>query len=424
MSENTYIQIEDDDDIVVDVNAGQCGGDAVATLETTPVDFYTPDLNLPASELDTSTVSNLKNHPSRSRIFLDPDVYGGNQVSFAMDLFGQRIELSGHDPNFGVVEYEDEDVQMDNMDDPEFDPNWDPDFGYDEDVDGYSGIFCANCGDEFVGSSSLSEAGNSLDLVEHDFLIGDLDIESESSSQRGNGVMDDFALGDDNVNDFAFVNDSGLQIYLRDNVDVNNNNNNHDFEWEEIGGSVDEGDVLSMFFQGEADDDDASVVPQSGQVNGREINETMGNLEWEVLLNIHNLEVNHGFGLDDDYGGFTYNVDVPIEDYETLFAQFGENDNTFLGRPPASKAVVENLDSVLIVEEDVENDNVICAVCKDEMNVGERAKQLPCSHRYHGDCIVPWLGIRNTCPVCRYELPIDDPDYELRKRGLLEVQVQ
>ncbi|KAJ1394740.1 Zinc finger, RING-type [Sesbania bispinosa] len=75
----------------------------------------------------------------------------------------------------------------------------------------------------------------------------------------------------------------------------------------------------------------------------------------------------------------------------------------------------ENLPSVVVTQQDVDNNNALCAVCKDEFGVGEEVKQLPCSHRYHGDCIVPWLGIRNTCPVCRYEFPTDDAEYELRR---------
>ena len=46
--------------------------------------------------------------------------------------------------------------------------------------------------------------------------------------------------------------------------------------------------------------------------------------------------------------------------------------------------------------------------------VGEPV-EVDVERRKYGDCIVPWLSIRNTCPVCRYELPTDDPQYEQRR---------
>ncbi|KAE8706628.1 hypothetical protein F3Y22_tig00110391pilonHSYRG00112 [Hibiscus syriacus] len=68
--------------------------------------------------------------------------------------------------------------------------------------------------------------------------------------------------------------------------------------------------------------------------------------------------------------------------------------------PPAAVSAIEALPVVKITE------NLLisathCPVCKDEFVVDADAKELPCNHLYHSDCIVPWLSIHNTCPVCR-----------------------
>ncbi|PQQ02853.1 E3 ubiquitin-protein ligase RING1-like [Prunus yedoensis var. nudiflora] len=95
--------------------------------------------------------------------------------------------------------------------------------------------------------------------------------------------------------------------------------------------------------------------------------------------------------------------------------QLAENDPNRYGTPPASKSAVEGLPVVKISKELLDSDSSQCAVCKDSFELGEEAKQMPCKHIYHSDCILPWLELHNSCPVCRYELPTDDTDYE---RGL------
>ena len=40
-----------------------------------------------------------------------------------------------------------------------------------------------------------------------------------------------------------------------------------------------------------------------------------------------------------------------------------------------------------------------CLICHDPMK--GKAKKLPCKHEFHAECIIPWLKITSTCPVCR-----------------------
>ncbi|CAO2047158.1 unnamed protein product [Urochloa humidicola] len=42
-----------------------------------------------------------------------------------------------------------------------------------------------------------------------------------------------------------------------------------------------------------------------------------------------------------------------------------------------------------------------CAVCLEELRAGEVVAHLPCAHRFHWPCAVPWLQAASRCPVCR-----------------------
>ncbi len=48
--------------------------------------------------------------------------------------------------------------------------------------------------------------------------------------------------------------------------------------------------------------------------------------------------------------------------------------------------------------------NLQCSVCWEDFKLNESVRQLNCDHLYHDPCIVPWLELHGTCPVCRYKL--------------------
>jgi E3 ubiquitin-protein ligase RNF115/126 len=87
---------------------------------------------------------------------------------------------------------------------------------------------------------------------------------------------------------------------------------------------------------------------------------------------------------------------------DLLLQHLAENDPNRYGTPPAQKEAIDALPSVTIKE------NLQCSVCLDDFEIGAEAKQMPCKHKFHSDCILPWLELHSSCPVCRFQLPADE----------------
>ncbi|UIZ26989.1 hypothetical protein KXD40_001802 [Peronospora effusa] len=106
--------------------------------------------------------------------------------------------------------------------------------------------------------------------------------------------------------------------------------------------------------------------------------------------------------------------DYAFGNMANVINQLMQNDQNRHGAPPAAKEIVEQLPKVKITQNEVDG-SAECTVCKDFFAVDDEVHRLPCEHSFHPDCILPWLKQHNSCPLCRFELPTDDPDYERRR---------
>ncbi|XP_027343057.1 uncharacterized protein LOC113855623 [Abrus precatorius] len=67
---------------------------------------------------------------------------------------------------------------------------------------------------------------------------------------------------------------------------------------------------------------------------------------------------------------------------------------------PAARSVVEGLE----VEKDGSAART-CAICFEDFLDGVR---MPCLHMFHKTCIVDWLQVGHSCPVCRFKMATDE----------------
>jgi len=70
------------------------------------------------------------------------------------------------------------------------------------------------------------------------------------------------------------------------------------------------------------------------------------------------------------------------------------------GPPPMPSQDITKLPTVLITSQETSK-NLQCTVCMEDFVLNEPVRQLACGHMYHNDCIVPWLEMHGSCPICR-----------------------
>ena len=52
-----------------------------------------------------------------------------------------------------------------------------------------------------------------------------------------------------------------------------------------------------------------------------------------------------------------------------------------------------------------------CSICTEDFKKGEEVRLLPCNHKFHPDCVDPWLlNVSGTCPLCRIDLRPQNQD--------------
>ncbi|OAY84114.1 E3 ubiquitin-protein ligase RING1-like [Ananas comosus] len=80
--------------------------------------------------------------------------------------------------------------------------------------------------------------------------------------------------------------------------------------------------------------------------------------------------------------------------------------------PRISKKAVDAMPTVEI------DRSINCPICLEEFAIGEEAKEMPCKHKFHRECIVPWLETHCSCPLCRFEMPADDLEDSNKSDGV------
>ena len=182
------------------------------------------------------------------------------------------------------------------------------------------------------------------------------------------------------------------------NINQNNNQNNNNMR------------NLNLFFI------PFNTSPFSGSVNRHPFNFAV--FEGPIGSNDF-ANPSDNFFLDNFASNFISNFINPM----TRIVFINNMQNQHQGNPPASQTAIDKckhfkMEKKYCKKNDKEPNKLEypeCSICLMEINEGIDTILLPCGHMFHDNCVTKWLKIHNTCPLCRFELPTDDVEYERQR---------
>ena len=113
-----------------------------------------------------------------------------------------------------------------------------------------------------------------------------------------------------------------------------------------------------------------------------------------------------------------YNSNFASDELFEIIRRMSEQDATQRRKNKrAKKSAVENLPIVKIADKHCKKQQgtnklepPCCTVCCENIELATKGMFMPCGHVYHPDCLKPWLEQNNTCPICRFDLPIEETE--------------
>jgi hypothetical protein len=221
------------------------------------------------------------------------------------------------------------------------------------------------------------------------------------------------------VNSINISIESVNTININDMINNNNNNDNNNSQNENQTAQDQYGMNDTLLFLPST----VNYVVRNNNNNSQNINNLLngrlGGIVTEIVgPNGHNILFSQNiFNRNRPILGFlsNHNNDNQFENFLNILMSF---DISHKGNPPASERAINNLKKIEINKDNIKKFNEeTCNVCLEGYVEGQTSIKLDCGHYFHDKCIIQWLKMRNTCPVCRHELESNDPNYEKRKHS-------